>query len=116
MARKKSVTTELEIQIKGSTWKIYSLSERDYMAAHGDDSAAITLGDKKEIVFCKGHYEVGYIRHELLHAIKAELGVDNLELSAHQLEEFFATVVQNDYSEILRNTDVIVNALFREIV
>jgi hypothetical protein len=46
--------------------------------------------------------------------MKFELGIDNLELDSDRLEEFYATIIQNDYSEILKITDTIVNELLKE--
>lgn len=109
MSKKKA----LKITIKGVEWTIFAQSNTQYIRAHGKDSGAITYLRDREIYFNTGHFTPGYVRHELLHAYVSSSGTTSSNLTADQVEELCAEIVEEHFYEIGGLTDKIVNFLLK---
>ena len=105
---------DIKISIKGKEWTIRYLTAAQYKKKIGTDSGAITLLDKKMIVFNKANVEPGYIRHELLHALVEESSVESAMLSPAQIEEVMCSIVQHQWHNIAIWTDLILTSLFNK--
>lgn len=109
MSKKKS----LKISIKGLEWTIYSQSNMSYVRKHGNDSGAITYLQDREVFFNSGHFNPGYVRHELLHCYIASSGTNSSNLTKDQLEELCCEIVEEHYFEIGALADKIVNFILK---
>lgn len=102
---------ELKIAIKGKGWIVRFLTNAMYHKKIGVDSGAITILDKKIIVFNKGNINPGFIRHELLHAFMEESSVESAMLTPIQIEEVCASIIQHHWHDINILTDQILYAV-----
>jgi hypothetical protein len=90
----------VKIHIKGAEWTIVFMAKRSYEKLHGEDSSAITIGDKKEIHFNKTDLCPKYVYHELGHAYFFECNTESANLDAYQTEEVFCSIIGDYLPEI----------------
>ena len=99
------------VSIKGKQWTIRFLTNAMYHKKIGTDSGAITILEKKIIVFNKGNINPGFVRHELLHAFMEESSVESAMLTPVQIEEVCASIIQHHWNDINILTDQILYAV-----
>jgi hypothetical protein len=104
----------LKVRIKGLEWTIFGQSNASYVREHGKDSGAITYPQDREIYFNTNHFTPGYVRHELLHAFVSSCGTNSSSLTADQVEELCAEIVEEHYYEIGDIANTIVNFLLKK--
>lgn len=105
------MSDNFKINIKGQDWSVKFYPNAKYCKSVGPDSGAITIPDKKTIIFNKSVINVGYIRHELLHAIYAESHTESAHLDSEQTEEVCASILQTQFNNIIALTETILNEL-----
>lgn len=89
-----------QITIKGTKWSYRLLPPNVYEKKHGDDSLAITDTKTHCIDFRSDRVEIGLVRHELLHVVVNSLCVGSADLSAHQMEEVAAEILQYHWEDL----------------
>lgn len=106
----------IKINIKGSEWTIQILADSTYRKRFGRDSMALTDLDTKRIFFNKNLISPGVIRHELLHAIVAEVHLESASITPDQIEEICASIVETQWNNMNSWAELILNSLLKEQV
>lgn len=100
-----------KITIKGSEWTVKFHTDATYKKKIATDSGAETWITEKTIHFNKAEINMGFIRHELLHAFVAESSVESAQLTPDQVEEVCASIIQKHWNDINLITEQILNEL-----
>lgn len=101
----------MKLSIKGEDWEIIYLNNGAFVKRFGSECGAITYLDKRKIYFNKQTINLGFIRHELLHALLAECNTESAHLNSAQIEEVCASIVQNYWNSINMWTEEIINGI-----
>ena len=98
-----------KLNIKGGEWNIRLLPNASYIRKNGSDSDAVVYLNTKTIYFNVNKINLGIIRHELLHAIIEESHTESSSMSADQVEEMCASILQTQWNNINLWTEFIIN-------
>ena len=79
-----------DIKIMDFKWKVILLDEEEYIEKHGDDAAAHTSEEYREIVFNEEELNLINVKHEVWHAYRYSMGTHAAGLTANQEEEISA--------------------------
>lgn len=88
--------------VMGTNWLFRCFPDAEYRRLRGKDSEAITIKEDRLVDFNQVYLTVGTIRHELLHTYFFTMPVGSANLSAHQVEEVSAAILDERYDEIGR--------------
>lgn len=99
--KKRDIIKELKIQVYGHTWKVYLITEEQYIEEFGDDSSAITETRADEIYFNPSDITLGTIRHELGHAYLKYHSLDATTMRIDVAEEIFCDFLANQATQTL---------------
>jgi hypothetical protein len=102
----------MKVNIKGSDWDIIVLNNTMFNKKFQQENCcAITIMEKRSIVFNKALINTGIIRHELMHAIIGESHTESAMLDPVQIEEVCASIVENQWHNINMWTEQIIDQL-----
>lgn len=82
----------MRLQIAGKPWTVEFLRLEPYEKLYGKDSVAITTHSSNRIDFCLDYLCKATVRHEIMHAFSAMIGVRSLNLNREQSEEYYCEV------------------------
>lgn len=82
-----------KLLIKGIEFECFIYSEKEYEEKFPEDkSKAFTDGTEAKIHFMEPHFSEALCRHELSHAYSAACFLDDIDLTAEQVEELHACI------------------------
>lgn len=99
----------MTLTIKGLEWKIFVQSPAVYKREHGNDSAAITYPEDREIYFCTDRVKFGLCLHEIGHALVWSSGTTSAQITAHQMEELIWELMEEHYFELGNWTRIVLD-------
>lgn len=106
---------KITLSVKGRNWTFLLLTDRAFDKLHnpdGEQNAAMTMTSKYEVHFCKNHWDLTNIRHELTHCFYAMAEVNSSDLSPEQVEETMCSIIGQNYAEIGLISDRIAECFF----
>ena len=106
---------QIEIPVKGRSWKFMLLTDRMYDKIHNSDggnSAAMTISTSYSVHFSKSFWDMENIRHELFHAFYAMAEVNSSALTPLQVEETMCSIYGSNGPEMNLIADRIAECFF----
>lgn len=101
--------SNIVLSVKGRDWNFILIPDKRYDKLHNhtenDHSMAITLPTVYEVHFRKSDWDLGTIRHELLHVLYAMSLVGSTDLSISDVQEICAEIVGQHTPDVVLWTD-----------
>lgn len=92
----------IKLKVLDQDWKVYLFEDDKYCRLLGQDSAGLTNPRDKELYFNLDDITPIVVRHELCHAFYASSGVDSVNFTLDQQEEFMCDMFAIHGDRILR--------------
>lgn len=101
----------IKIGVLGKSWELFVLNDDTFAHMYGEDLAAITRPDVRQLVFASSELNLGNVTHELCHAYYASLCTAAASLTLNQQEEVFCEMFAEHGSAILKTSKLLLKAL-----
>ena len=96
--------SQITLEIKGRPWTFILMPDKRFNNLHNTEdegNSAMTVPSTYQVHFRKSDWDVGTIRHELLHVLYNMSLVGSAELTAGQVQETCAEIVGQHAIEIV---------------
>lgn len=107
--------SSITLKVKGRNWRFILLTDRAFNKIHNPNNeanAAMTCPSQYEVHFCKSHWNLVNIRHELSHCFYYMAGVNSTDLTPLQVEETMCEIIAVNYHDIGLISDRVAEAFF----
>lgn len=99
------------IKIKGIEWTFRLLSDSSFIKKHGKAVRAVTMPEENLVEISKIYLCKSVILHELMHVFFDTCLITDSDLKKDQVEEVMCKIVEQHYTEIGAQADLILKEL-----